>query len=240
MRATHLMPRFLEAGLLRVLGAVGTPAGAGATTITFNTSDTRQAMAKFLFVGLVLTNLLLLSNPVQATPLTLNGLTFIGTSFTGTAPDSAAAGDDVSLVSSHVTATGSATLNGGDNVNLDAASTLTADTSILINLDFGNADAGVGGIFTFTGGLTAPLILVTGGPDSDTINFLGLSGIVLFDSGDPLSGTLTFGSSVLSFHNIEHITGNVTEASSAVPEPTSLLLLGTGLIGAGVRRYRRK
>jgi hypothetical protein len=40
------------------------------------------------------------------------------------------------------------------------------------------------------------------------------------------------------FEYVDNVT--VDEQASAVPEPTSLVLLGTGLIGAGVRRYRRR
>ena len=84
-------------------------------------------------------------------------------------------------------------LEAGDNLNLLAGSTLQAG-DILNVIDFGNADAGVGGTANLNGTLTAPGVhQVSGDSDGDTFfsaagadQFLGLAGNDRFvwDPGD--------------------------------------------------------
>lgn len=86
--------------------------------------------------------------------------------------DEATTGDDLTVNSaiSVESTTGSVTLSAGDDLILQATSSITAATFITLNLDAADADVGVGSTATLSGQLTAGTAVgVVGGADADSI-----------------------------------------------------------------------
>ncbi|WP_425619265.1 PA14 domain-containing protein [Anatilimnocola sp. NA78] len=103
----------------------------------------------------------------------------VGAGVTITATDAAGSGQDIVVLAGTTISSAAAgvTLSAGDNLSLPAGTTVAAATGIVINIDFGNADAGLGGTFTFAGDfddLAAPVnaAIVSGAADTvgDTFN----------------------------------------------------------------------
>ncbi|MBN73871.1 MAG: hypothetical protein CME32_31845, partial [Gimesia sp.] len=105
-----------------------------------------------------------------ASPLTVNQ-TISGDSVTLTTVDSAAAGDNLTI-NADITSTVSAiTLNSGDDFTLSALATLTASTTININVDPSAGDPDTAGsTVDLVGGVSATGTTITGGDDADMFN----------------------------------------------------------------------
>jgi PEP-CTERM motif len=138
-------------------------------------------------------------------------------------------------------ATGSATLAGGASGSL--ASTVSLTDSSFLNELFQGFTAGSSLSFRVT--LTTN---VEAGPTPDAFSFAvldrNLLNIPTNGLGDALlvvdirSATLGL-SDVRTFGSTSPAGVSVTVSAAAVPEPVTLLLLGTGVIAVGVRRMRR-
>jgi Ca2+-binding RTX toxin-like protein len=139
------------------------------------------------------------SNSGTSTTITTTGSLSVATDVTSagtltlTALDSAAAGDDLTINAGDTveSTSGAVVLNAGDNLTLGTSATVHAAAPVLINVDFGNADLGVGGTADLRNGtITGSSIIVSGAGDGDTFfgsgaaeQFFGLAGEDAFTGG---------------------------------------------------------
>ena len=97
--------------------------------------------------------------------------------------DAAGAGQDIVLTAAvNVNSAGAIVLNAGDNATL--AGSLLSGTTATVNVDAASADAGVGGVFSLTGTITAPGgAVINGNGDNDTFNLAPQAGAAVTVNG---------------------------------------------------------
>ena len=124
-------------------------------------------------------------------PLTVSSVSSAG-DLTLSAGDSAASGDNLTVLGGTVQSTaGSVILSAGDDLLLNAFASIIATGNIIITIDAGNADPGVGGTADIRNGtLSAASISLTGQADNDTLlgsaaaeSFFGAGGDDLIAGG---------------------------------------------------------
>jgi hypothetical protein len=143
------------------------------------------------------------------------------------------------------TVSGTSTYGPGDSLDFDSFAFSVPVGMMVTNISYafvrgGTATAGSTGFVFGTGNI------FTSNLGSQTVNLFGASPVVMFASGLPESAGIYGITNNLLSRSGDFWTDNYTwtltvaPTATAVPEPVSLVLLGSGLIAAGARRLRTR